>query len=30
LPQDRDIFITQGGNGSVNLYKYSYPMKRQI
>lgn len=30
LPQDRDIFITQGGNGSINLYKYNYPMKRVI
>jgi WD repeat-containing protein 92 len=30
VPQNRDLFITQGGNGSVNLYKYSYPVKRVI
>ncbi|KAJ3109101.1 WD repeat-containing protein 92 [Phlyctochytrium planicorne] len=28
LPQNRDIFITSGGNGSLNLYKYSYPANR--
>ncbi len=28
LPQNRDIFMTGGGNGSVNLYKYSYPAQR--
>jgi hypothetical protein len=25
LPQNRDVFATGGGNGSVNLYKYCYP-----
>eukprot|EP00049_Salpingoeca_infusionum_P005244 m.90163 g.90163 ORF g.90163 m.90163 type:complete len:353 (-) comp12908_c0_seq2:192-1250(-) len=30
LPQDRDIFMTTGGNGSVNLWKYSYPMARSV
>lgn len=30
LPQNRDLFITQGGNGSVNLYKYNYPSQRQV
>ena len=30
LPQNRDIFMTTGGNGSLNLYKYSYPEKRFI
>jgi WD40 repeat protein len=28
LPQNRDIFMTCGGNGSLNLYKYSYPEAR--
>ncbi|ESO86209.1 hypothetical protein LOTGIDRAFT_220887 [Lottia gigantea] len=28
LPQNRDIFMTCGGNGSLNLWKYSYPAKR--
>ncbi|RXG58827.1 WD repeat-containing protein 92 [Armadillidium vulgare] len=28
LPQNRDIFMTSGGNGSLNLWKYSYPPKR--
>ena len=30
VPQNRDLFITQGGNGSVNLYKYNYPSQRQV
>jgi len=29
-PQNRDLFATLGGNGAVNLYKYSYPEKRVI
>ncbi|KAJ3320848.1 WD repeat-containing protein 92 [Blyttiomyces sp. JEL0837] len=28
LPQNRDLFITSGGNGSLNLFKYHYPAKR--
>jgi len=28
LPQNRDIFMTSGGNGSLNLYKYNYPSSR--
>lgn len=28
LPQNRDIFMTTGGNGSLNLWKYSYPANR--
>ena len=28
LPQNRDIFMTGGGNGGFNLYKYRYPMNR--
>ncbi|CAI9730376.1 repeat-containing 92 [Octopus vulgaris] len=28
LPQNRDIFMTMGGNGSVNLWQYYYPEKR--
>jgi WD40 repeat protein len=30
LPQNRDIFVTTGGNGTVNLYKYNYPDQRVI
>jgi WD40 repeat protein len=30
LPQNRDIFMTLGGNGSMNLYKYNYPNQRQV
>jgi len=30
LPQNREIFMTGGGNGSINLYKYSYPAQRVI
>ena len=29
LPQNRDIFMTGGGNGGFNIYKYHYPNKRQ-
>ena len=28
LPQNRDLFMTGGGNGGFNLYKYSYPISR--
>ncbi|RKO94023.1 WD repeat-containing protein 92-like protein [Blyttiomyces helicus] len=28
LPQNRDVFITSGGNGDLNLYKYKYPPAR--
>lgn len=28
LPQNRDVFITTGGNGSCHLWKYKYPGKR--
>jgi WD40 repeat protein len=28
LPQNRDIFVTGGGNGGLNLYKYHYPANR--
>jgi len=28
LPQNRDIFMTCGGNGACNLYKYVYPDQR--
>lgn len=28
MPQDRDIFMTGGGNGSLYLWKYRYPAKR--
>ena len=30
LRQNRDIFVTTGGNGGLNLYKYSYPPQRQV
>jgi hypothetical protein len=30
LPQNRDIFMTSGGNGNLTLYKYNYPSKRSI
>lgn len=30
LPQNRDIFMTCGGNGSLELWKYSYPTQRAI
>lgn len=28
LPQNRDIFMTGGGNGGFNIYKYHYPSSR--
>ena len=28
LPQNRDIFMTGGGNGGLNIYKYTYPKNR--
>ncbi|XP_076809462.1 dynein axonemal assembly factor 10-like [Clavelina lepadiformis] len=28
LPQNRDIFMTTGGSGSLSLWKYDYPVKR--
>ncbi|XP_055880420.1 dynein axonemal assembly factor 10-like [Biomphalaria glabrata] len=28
LPQNRDVFMTLGGNGSLHLWKYSYPSSR--
>ena len=28
LPQNRDLFMTGGGNGGFNMYKYHYPMNR--
>ena len=30
LPQNRDVFMTCGGNGSLELWKYSYPSQRKI
>lgn len=29
-PQNRDLFVTLGGDGSLNLYKYSYPSQRSV
>jgi WD40 repeat protein len=28
LPQNRDVFMTLGGGGSLNLWKYNYPSPR--
>lgn len=28
LPQNRDLFMTGGGNGGFNIYKYHYPKSR--
>ncbi|KAI0982885.1 hypothetical protein GJ496_011568 [Pomphorhynchus laevis] len=28
LPQNREVFVTCGGTGSLNLWKYNYPAKR--
>ncbi|TPX30798.1 hypothetical protein SmJEL517_g05725 [Synchytrium microbalum] len=28
LPQDRDVFVTSGGGGSLHLWKYGYPNQR--
>ena len=28
LPQNRDLFMTTGGNGGLNIYKYGYPSSR--
>jgi WD40 repeat protein len=30
LPQNREVFATCGGNGSLTLFKYSYPEERKI
>ncbi len=30
LPQNRDVWMTCGGNGSLNLYKYRYPDQRSV
>lgn len=30
LPQNRDLFMTGGGNGGFNMYRYQYPRARQI
>lgn len=30
LPQNREILASTGGNGTINLYKYSYPEQRVI
>ena len=29
LPQNREVFATCGGNGTVLLYKYKYPTERK-
>ena len=29
-PQNRDLFVTLGGDGSLNLYKYVYPSQRSV
>ena len=30
LPQNREVFLVQGGNGTCYLYKYNYPTQRVI
>lgn len=30
LPQNRDLFMTGGGNGGFNVYKYQYPKTRTM
>lgn len=30
IPQNRDLFMIQGGNGHGSLYKYNYPPQRAI
>ena len=30
LPQNRDLFMTCGGNGGLNIYKYRYPSQRTV
>ena len=30
VPQNRDLMVTLGGDGSLNLYKYHYPSQRSI
>lgn len=30
LPQNRDLFMTCGGNGALNMYQYQYPDQRKI
>ena len=30
LPQNRDLFVSLGGNGGMNLYKYNYPNERVV
>eukprot|EP00040_Diaphanoeca_grandis_P016899 m.87639 g.87639 ORF g.87639 m.87639 type:complete len:362 (-) comp26099_c1_seq2:108-1193(-) len=30
LPQNRDVFVSTGGNGSIHLWKYKYPAARQL
>ena len=30
VPQNRDIFAIQGGNGALVLYKYNYPNQRTV
>ena len=29
-PQNRDLYVTLGGDGSLNLYKYIYPSQRSV
>jgi len=30
VPQNRDLMVTLGGNGALNLYKYHYPSQRSV
>lgn len=30
LPQNRELFLIQGGSGACNLYRYKYPAQRTV
>jgi WD repeat-containing protein 92 len=30
LPQNRDVFVTLGGDGNLSIYQYKYPQQRVI
>ena len=30
LPQNRDVFVTLGGDGAASIYKYEYPDQRRL
>ena len=30
LPSNREVFMSTGGNGTLNLYQYTYPSQRAV